>query len=208
MRELQIDIDEDEYSASDDTSIPIPLIFADRLMFADPPAYAPSPSSDSDASSSGSGASSPSSDTSSSGLKQETHDGSGRPDTAAGGSTKKKPGRPPKDRSGDGARDKDAARERKKQKRASMAAGGAGGVGGAGLGGLAGLSGAAGLKGEEGAMHVCVTCGRTDSPEWRKGPLGPKTLCNVSVPDASSARGLMMLGVRSAVGEAKLDTTK
>lgn len=32
---------------------------------------------------------------------------------------------------------------------------------------------------EEG-MHVCVTCGRTDSPEWRKGPLGPKTLCNVS----------------------------
>ena len=30
-------------------------------------------------------------------------------------------------------------------------------------------------------MHVCVTCGRTDSPEWRKGPLGPKTLCNVSI---------------------------
>ncbi|OCH86906.1 hypothetical protein OBBRIDRAFT_814374 [Obba rivulosa] len=27
-------------------------------------------------------------------------------------------------------------------------------------------------------QHVCVTCGRTDSPEWRKGPLGPKTLCN------------------------------
>ncbi|ODN78544.1 hypothetical protein L202_04161 [Cryptococcus amylolentus CBS 6039] len=27
-------------------------------------------------------------------------------------------------------------------------------------------------------MYVCVTCGRTDSPEWRKGPLGPKTLCN------------------------------
>ncbi|RXK36079.1 hypothetical protein M231_06673 [Tremella mesenterica] len=27
-------------------------------------------------------------------------------------------------------------------------------------------------------LHVCVTCGRTDSPEWRKGPLGPKTLCN------------------------------
>ncbi|WRT69488.1 uncharacterized protein IL334_006474 [Kwoniella shivajii] len=33
--------------------------------------------------------------------------------------------------------------------------------------------------GKEGeGMHVCVTCGRTDSPEWRKGPLGPKTLCN------------------------------
>ncbi|KJA27144.1 hypothetical protein HYPSUDRAFT_198430 [Hypholoma sublateritium FD-334 SS-4] len=27
-------------------------------------------------------------------------------------------------------------------------------------------------------QYVCVTCGRTDSPEWRKGPLGPKTLCN------------------------------
>jgi ribosomal protein L37AE/L43A len=27
-------------------------------------------------------------------------------------------------------------------------------------------------------QHVCMTCGRTDSPEWRKGPQGPKTLCN------------------------------
>ncbi|EJD02231.1 uncharacterized protein FOMMEDRAFT_29301 [Fomitiporia mediterranea MF3/22] len=27
-------------------------------------------------------------------------------------------------------------------------------------------------------QYVCVTCGRTDSPEWRKGPKGPKTLCN------------------------------
>ncbi|EJD53150.1 GATA-domain-containing protein [Auricularia subglabra TFB-10046 SS5] len=25
---------------------------------------------------------------------------------------------------------------------------------------------------------VCADCGRTDSPEWRKGPRGPKTLCN------------------------------
>ncbi|WVR08246.1 hypothetical protein IAU60_005293 [Kwoniella sp. DSM 27419] len=39
------------------------------------------------------------------------------------------------------------------------------------LGGIVG-------KGEGEGMHVCVTCGRTDSPEWRKGPLGPKTLCN------------------------------
>ncbi|KAL5511317.1 WC2 [Sanghuangporus vaninii] len=29
-----------------------------------------------------------------------------------------------------------------------------------------------------GQQYVCVTCGRTDSPEWRKGPRGPKTLCN------------------------------
>ncbi|KIO34820.1 hypothetical protein M407DRAFT_16768 [Tulasnella calospora MUT 4182] len=32
---------------------------------------------------------------------------------------------------------------------------------------------AAGLE-----QRVCHTCGRTDSPEWRKGPRGPKTLCN------------------------------
>jgi hypothetical protein len=29
-----------------------------------------------------------------------------------------------------------------------------------------------------GEQFVCRTCGRTDSPEWRKGPQGPKTLCN------------------------------
>ena len=28
------------------------------------------------------------------------------------------------------------------------------------------------------AQYVCYTCGRTDSPEWRRGPTGPKTLCN------------------------------
>lgn len=43
-----------------------------------------------------------------------------------------------------------------------------------------GTGGSAG-GGEGETMHVCVTCGRTDSPEWRKGPLGPKTLCNVSL---------------------------
>lgn len=26
--------------------------------------------------------------------------------------------------------------------------------------------------------YVCHDCGSTDSPEWRRGPLGPKTLCN------------------------------
>lgn len=61
-----------------------------------------------------------------------------------------KPGRPPKD---------PAAREKKRLKKAALA-------------------GVAGAEGE--GLHVCVTCGRTDSPEWRKGPLGPKTLCNVS----------------------------
>ena len=42
------------------------------------------------------------------------------------------------------------------------------------------MAGPSHSKGEGEGMHVCVTCGRTDSPEWRKGPLGPKTLCNVS----------------------------
>lgn len=28
------------------------------------------------------------------------------------------------------------------------------------------------------AQHVCDDCGTADSPEWRKGPSGPKTLCN------------------------------
>jgi len=33
-------------------------------------------------------------------------------------------------------------------------------------------------KTQSAEQYVCITCGRTDSPEWRKGPLGPKTLCN------------------------------
>jgi len=33
-------------------------------------------------------------------------------------------------------------------------------------------------KAHSSEQYVCVTCGRTDSPEWRKGPSGPKTLCN------------------------------
>ncbi|KAF8735826.1 hypothetical protein AX14_001402 [Amanita brunnescens Koide BX004] len=33
-------------------------------------------------------------------------------------------------------------------------------------------------KSHSAEQYVCITCGRTDSPEWRKGPLGPKTLCN------------------------------
>lgn len=28
------------------------------------------------------------------------------------------------------------------------------------------------------SQHVCSDCGTADSPEWRKGPGGPKTLCN------------------------------
>ncbi|KZP01068.1 hypothetical protein CALVIDRAFT_559726 [Calocera viscosa TUFC12733] len=40
------------------------------------------------------------------------------------------------------------------------------------------LKRAAAQAAEKGKTYVCVMCGRTDSPEWRKGPLGAKTLCN------------------------------
>ncbi|KAG0787741.1 hypothetical protein G6F57_006729 [Rhizopus arrhizus] len=33
-------------------------------------------------------------------------------------------------------------------------------------------------RGEEDEPRICTDCGRTDAPEWRKGPRGPKTLCN------------------------------
>ncbi|KAI9255540.1 hypothetical protein BY458DRAFT_519919 [Sporodiniella umbellata] len=33
-------------------------------------------------------------------------------------------------------------------------------------------------KGETNQNRICTDCGRTDAPEWRKGPKGPKTLCN------------------------------
>jgi hypothetical protein len=65
---------------------------------------------------------------------------------------------------------------------------GGGGAPGAGAGGDAGLTDAEKKKKikkartDEGEF-VCRDCGTVDSPEWRRGPLGPKTLCNaVSIP--------------------------
>lgn len=29
-----------------------------------------------------------------------------------------------------------------------------------------------------GAVKACTQCGTTKTPQWREGPLGPKTLCN------------------------------
>ncbi|KAK7537549.1 uncharacterized protein J3D65DRAFT_553837 [Phyllosticta citribraziliensis] len=34
------------------------------------------------------------------------------------------------------------------------------------------------LAGSQGKGYVCVECGTTQAPEWRRGPMGPKTLCN------------------------------
>ncbi|KAK9762048.1 white collar 2 type of transcription factor [Basidiobolus ranarum] len=31
---------------------------------------------------------------------------------------------------------------------------------------------------EDSQNHICTECGTVESPEWRKGPMGPKTLCN------------------------------
>jgi hypothetical protein len=35
--------------------------------------------------------------------------------------------------------------------------------------------------------YVCTDCGTLDSPEWRKGPNGPKTLCNACGCKSASA---------------------
>ncbi|EIW84833.1 hypothetical protein CONPUDRAFT_141677 [Coniophora puteana RWD-64-598 SS2] len=49
-------------------------------------------------------------------------------------------------------------------------------------------------------QYVCKTCGRTDSPEWRKGPQGPKTLCN-----ACGLRWAKMLRIRQEEEQAASD---
>ncbi|CEJ02823.1 Putative GATA domain-containing protein [Rhizopus microsporus] len=33
-------------------------------------------------------------------------------------------------------------------------------------------------RGTDDQPRICTDCGRTDAPEWRRGPKGPKTLCN------------------------------
>jgi hypothetical protein len=151
LRELQLDLDDDDAGESLPLSvdgISDALVLARALLLEPTPSrlaqpYAPdlSDSDESDESDS---------EVSSSASSQVAGNG------VSGSATKKKPGRPPKDRDSSG----NAVREKKRAKKNSIA-----------------LPNKAG-EGE--GMHVCVTCGRTDSPEWRKGPLGPKTLCNVS----------------------------
>ncbi|GAA5800670.1 hypothetical protein EDC94DRAFT_45869 [Helicostylum pulchrum] len=33
-------------------------------------------------------------------------------------------------------------------------------------------------RGDDEVERICTDCGRKDAPEWRRGPRGPKTLCN------------------------------
>jgi hypothetical protein len=74
----------------------------------------------------------------------------------------------------------DSAAPRKKKARKIAAGAPAGDDVMSGSTSNAGSSGATASSKHGGAapQYVCVTCGRTDSPEWRKGPLGAKTLCN------------------------------
>jgi PAS domain S-box-containing protein len=49
--------------------------------------------------------------------------------------------------------------------------------------------------------YVCTDCGTLDSPEWRKGPSGPKTLCNACGCEYSSQTGVKCTNSCSALGQ-------
>ncbi|KAK9859038.1 hypothetical protein MYU51_015983 [Penicillium brevicompactum] len=49
------------------------------------------------------------------------------------------------------------------------------------------------LKGQ----HVCGDCGTADSPEWRKGPNGPKTLCNACGCESSVIPAPILAGLHT-----------
>ncbi|KAK8250901.1 hypothetical protein HDK77DRAFT_439633 [Phyllosticta capitalensis] len=82
-----------------------------------------------------------------------------------------------------------------------------GGVGGAVAKGSAAGSVAAGAKAAaQGKGYMCVECGTTQAPEWRRGPMGPKTLCNacgrespLSVSPSHSQRPPLPTRLRSAI---------
>lgn len=50
--------------------------------------------------------------------------------------------------------------------------------------------------------YVCTDCGTLDSPEWRKGPNGPKTLCNAcGCESALVLECILILTIYSTLGE-------
>jgi hypothetical protein len=49
--------------------------------------------------------------------------------------------------------------------------------------------------------YVCTDCGTLDSPEWRKGPSGPKTLCNACGCEYSNQTGVKCTNSCSALGQ-------
>lgn len=59
--------------------------------------------------------------------------------------------------------------------------------------------------------YVCTDCGTLDSPEWRKGPNGPKTLCNACGCELSLVGNFFdhsILTRDSALGEERKEETK
>ncbi|OCF30593.1 hypothetical protein I317_01258 [Kwoniella heveanensis CBS 569] len=64
-----------------------------------------------------------------------------------------------------------------KGKRRNSHSGENGDSNGGGPGGAITSSGS-GNSSEKKAMTRCLGCGATETPEWRRGPMGPRTLCN------------------------------
>jgi PAS domain-containing protein len=57
--------------------------------------------------------------------------------------------------------------------------------------------------------YVCTDCGTLDSPEWRKGPNGPKTLCNACGCKCTiSICDIFHLTFSSTVGKERKETTR
>ena len=57
----------------------------------------------------------------------------------------------------------------------------------------------------------CLGCGTTETPEWRRGPMGPRTLCNacVSLPQVysryySHSQGLVHMKLQKKKEKAEL----
>jgi hypothetical protein len=56
--------------------------------------------------------------------------------------------------------------------------------------------------------YVCTDCGTLDSPEWRKGPNGPKTLCNACGRKSFLDPGWILANSCSAVGQERKEKGK
>lgn len=53
---------------------------------------------------------------------------------------------------------------------------------------------------KNGPPPTCLGCGATETPEWRRGPMGPRTLCNACVSPNSSYQPLLWLLSRFSRG--------
>lgn len=53
---------------------------------------------------------------------------------------------------------------------------------------------------KNGPPPTCLGCGATETPEWRRGPMGPRTLCNACVSPTLSYQPLLWLLSRVFTG--------